>query len=81
VSGPRSGECLHTSPSPFPFLIPNLTMALNLAYMVVACEPVAIAFIRYRFMGGKLINTIVQVVIGGALVFGIGVFLGRIGAS
>ena len=56
-------------------------MPLNLAKMVVACELVAIAFIRYRFMGGKLINTIVQVVIGGALVFGIGVILGRIGAS
>ena len=56
-------------------------MGLNLAYMVGACELVAIAFIRHRFMGGKLINTIVQVVIGGALVFGIGMFLGRIGAS
>jgi hypothetical protein len=32
-------------------------------------------------MGGKLLNTIVQVVIGGAIVFGIGVWLGRIGAN
>ena len=56
-------------------------MARNFAYVVVVCELVAIAFIRYRFMGGKLINTIVQVVIGRALLFGIGVFLGRIGAS
>ena len=71
------GGMFHT----FPFLIPNLVLALNLAYAVVACELIAIAFIRYRFMGGKLLNTIVQVVIGGALVFAIGVWLGRIGAS
>jgi hypothetical protein len=71
------GGMFHT----FPFLIPNLALALNLAYAVVACELIAIAFIRYRFMGGKLLNTIVQVVMGGALVFAIGVWLGRIGAS
>ncbi len=56
---------LHT----FPFLIPNLGIALKLAYAVVVCELIAIAFIRYRFMGGKLANTIVQVVIGGGIVF------------
>lgn len=71
------GGMLHT----LPFLIPNLQMALNAAYAVVACELIAIAFIRYRFMGGKLLNTIVQVVIGGGIVFGIGVWLGKIGAS
>ena len=58
------GGMLHT----FPFLIPNLGIALKLAYTVVACELIAIAFIRYRFMGGKLANTIVQVVIGGGIV-------------
>jgi erythrin-vacuolar iron transport family protein len=39
------------------------------------------AFIRYHFLGGKLANTIVQVVIGGGIVFAIGVCLGRIGAG
>ena len=53
----------------------------QLAYAVVVCELIAIAFIRYRFMGGKLANTIVQVVIGGGIVFAIGVWLGRIGAG
>lgn len=71
------GGMLHT----FPFLIPNLQVALNAAYAVVVCELIAIAFIRYRFMGGKLLSTIVQVVIGGAIVFGIGIWLGRIGAG
>jgi erythrin-vacuolar iron transport family protein len=70
------GGMLHT----LPFLIPNLTVALNLAY-VVACELPAIAFIRYHLMGSPLFNTIVQVVIGGALVFAIGVGLGRVGAA
>jgi VIT1/CCC1 family predicted Fe2+/Mn2+ transporter len=71
------GGMLHT----LPFLIPNLSVALNLAYVVVACELVAISFIRYRFIGGKLVNTIVQVVIGGGLVFAIGVWLGKMGAG
>src|SRR6202165_2483253 len=58
------GGMLHT----FPFLIPDLGIALKLAYAVVVCELIAIAFIRYRFMGGKLANTIVQVVVGGGIV-------------
>ena len=71
------GGMLHT----FPFLIPNLSVALNLAYVVVACELVVIAIIRYRFMGGRVLKTIFQVVIGGGIVFAIGVGLGRLGAS
>lgn len=71
------GGMLHT----FPFLIPDLGVALKLAYAVVVCELIAIAFIRYRFMGGKLANTIVQVLVGGGIVFAIGVWLGRIGAG
>lgn len=71
------GGMLHT----FPFLIPVLGLALKLAYAVVVCELIAIAFIRYRFMGGKLVSTVVQVVIGGGIVLAIGVWLGLIGAS
>ncbi|MPL85477.1 hypothetical protein SDC9_31446 [bioreactor metagenome] len=71
------GGMLHT----LPFLIPDMTTALRLAYVVVAVELVAIAWIRYRFMGGKLARTVVQVVIGGAIVFAIGVALGDIGAG
>jgi erythrin-vacuolar iron transport family protein len=71
------GGMLHT----MPFLIPNLTIALGIAYAVVACELIAIAYIRYRFMGGKLLTTIFQVVIGGGIVFAIGVWLGQVGAS
>lgn len=71
----RIGGMLHT----MPFLIPNISVALDLAYTVVGCELIAIAFIRFRYMGGGLLQTIVQVVIGGAIVFGIGLLLGRVG--
>jgi VIT1/CCC1 family predicted Fe2+/Mn2+ transporter len=71
------GGMFHT----FPFLVPDLGIALKLAYAVVVCELLAIAFIRFRFMGGKLANTIIQVIIGGGIVFAIGVWLGRIGAG
>jgi VIT1/CCC1 family predicted Fe2+/Mn2+ transporter len=71
------GGMLHT----FPFLIPDLGIALKVAYAVVVSELLAIAFIRYRFMGGRLANTIVQVIIGGGIVFAVGFWLGRIGAA
>jgi hypothetical protein len=47
----------------------------------VVGELIAIAFIRYRFMSGNLWTTIGQVIVGGGIVFGIGIWLGRIGAS
>ena len=71
------GGMLHT----LPFLIPDLKIALRIAYIVVAFELIAIAFIRYRFMKTPLISTVVQVIIGGGIVFGIGVLLGGLGAA
>jgi erythrin-vacuolar iron transport family protein len=71
------GGMLHT----FPFLIPNLDVALKVAYAVVAAELIAIAFIRWRFMSGNLWATIAQVIVGGGIVFGIGIWLGQIGAG
>jgi erythrin-vacuolar iron transport family protein len=71
------GGMFHT----FPFLVPNLGIALKLAYGVVVAELLTIAFIRYRFMGGRLANTIVQIIVGGAIVFAIGVGLGKFGAG
>jgi erythrin-vacuolar iron transport family protein len=43
--------------------------------------PLAIAFIRYRFMRSPLLGTIVQVIVGGGVVFAIGIWLGRLGAQ
>lgn len=71
------GGMLHT----LPFLLPDRSTALHVAYVVVICELLAIAWIRRRFMGGELGRTIMQVIIGGGIVFLIGVWLGRMGAN
>ena len=71
------GGMLHT----LPFLIPTLSIALHLAYGVVAVELIVIAFIRYRFMKSPLGETFLQVIVGGAIVFAIGIWLGKMGAS
>lgn len=71
------GGMLHT----LPFLMTDLAAALRIAYGVVVLELVAIAFIRYRFMKSPLLETVVQVIIGGGIVFALGIWLGRIGAG
>jgi erythrin-vacuolar iron transport family protein len=71
------GGMLHT----MPFLIPNLTIALRTAYIVVICELLAIAYIRYKFMQSPPGKTILQVIIGGGIVFILGILLGRLGVS
>jgi VIT1/CCC1 family predicted Fe2+/Mn2+ transporter len=69
------GGMLHT----LPFLISNLQHALHLAYGVVVFELLIIAFIRYRFMKTPLVSTILQVIVGGGIVFVLGIFLGKAG--
>ncbi len=66
------GGILHT----LPFLLPDLTIALYLAYAVVALELFAIGYIRYHYFKLSFWLSIVQVVFGGALVFLAGVFIG-----
>ena len=71
------GGMLHT----LPFLMSNLRTALLLAYVVVVLELLAIAYIRYRWMRSPLGSTIVQVIVGGGIVFALGIWLGRFGAA
>jgi VIT1/CCC1 family predicted Fe2+/Mn2+ transporter len=59
------GGSLHT----LPFLIPELHLALVVAYIVVAIELVLISGIRHRFFGTSWWLSMLQVVGGGALVF------------
>ncbi len=59
------GGSLHT----LPFLVPDLHVALLLAYIVVAVELLLIAAIRHRFFGTSWWLSVLQVVGGGALVF------------
>lgn len=70
------GGMLHT----LPFLIPDLTLALHLAYAVVAGELLVIAAIRWRYMRSSLPTTVAQVLVGGAMVFLVGIWLGQAGA-
>jgi VIT1/CCC1 family predicted Fe2+/Mn2+ transporter len=59
------GGALHT----LPFLIPNVHIALYVAYIVVAVELVIISAIRHRYFGTSWWLSIVQVVGSGILVF------------
>lgn len=59
------GGAFHT----LPFLVPDLHLALLVAYLVVAVELVLIAAIRYRFFNTSWWLSALQVVGGGALVF------------
>jgi VIT1/CCC1 family predicted Fe2+/Mn2+ transporter len=73
--GTSIGGMLHT----LPFLINNLHYALHLAYMVVVMELLVIAFIRYRYMKTPLVKTVLQVIVGGGIVFVLGIYLGQAG--
>lgn len=66
------GGILHT----LPFLLANVTTALYLAYFVVGLELMVIAFIRYRFFKMNFFKSVLQVVVGGALVFAAGILIG-----
>ncbi|MCX7625473.1 MAG: hypothetical protein N2Z21_04605 [Candidatus Sumerlaeaceae bacterium] len=60
-----------------PFLIPNYLWAMILALVVVGLELIAIAYIRYRYMGSPFMRSVVQVVLGGILVVISGVLIGE----
>jgi erythrin-vacuolar iron transport family protein len=66
------GGSLHA----LPFLIGDVERALSLAYVVVACELVLIAWIRRRFLSVSLARSLVQVTLGGAIVAAVGVIIG-----
>jgi VIT1/CCC1 family predicted Fe2+/Mn2+ transporter len=59
-----------------PFLISDVNQALTVAYVVVSCELLLIAWIRRRFLRVSLTRSLVQVTLGGALVAAVGVIIG-----
>jgi len=67
------GGAAHT----LPFLIGDLDQALKVAYVVVACELVLIAFVRKRFLRVSLTGSLVQVTLGGLIVVAVGVAVGH----
>jgi erythrin-vacuolar iron transport family protein len=66
------GGILHT----LPFLLPQASVALYLAFGVVGCELLAISFIRYRYFRMSFLMSAMQVILGGALVFVAGILIG-----
>lgn len=66
------GGIFHT----LPFLFSNIHIALIIAYLVVGIELMTIAYIRYKFFDMKFWLSVLQVVVGGALVFIAGILIG-----
>lgn len=60
-----------------PFLIPQFTLALIVSFVVVAIELFAISWVRHRYMDTPTISAVVQVMLGGILVFLAGILIGN----
>jgi len=60
-----------------PFLIPHFTLALTISFCVVVIELFAISWVRHRYMDTPAFSAVVQVLLGGILVFLAGVLIGN----
>ncbi len=49
---------------------------MYVAFAVVGVELLVISFIRYRYFGMSFLVSAMQVILGGALVFAAGIFIG-----
>lgn len=59
-----------------PYLIPDVHVATGVAVGVVIVELLVISWIRHRYMDTPLLSALVQVLIGGLLVFLTGIIIG-----
>jgi erythrin-vacuolar iron transport family protein len=59
-----------------PYLIPDFYLATVIAFAVVAVELAAISWIRSRYMDTPFLQATFQVVVGGVLVFAVGILIG-----
>jgi erythrin-vacuolar iron transport family protein len=59
-----------------PFLISNFQAAFLVAVLVVAVELAAISYVRHRYMDTPLLASALQVIVGGSLVFAVGIWIG-----
>jgi erythrin-vacuolar iron transport family protein len=59
-----------------PYLIPHFYVATGLAFAVVAVELTVISWIRTRYMDTPFLQAAFQVVVGGVLVFAVGILIG-----
>jgi VIT1/CCC1 family predicted Fe2+/Mn2+ transporter len=60
-----------------PFLIGDFRIAFSVAVLVVIVELAVISFIRHRYMDSPLVSAMLQVMLGGALVFVAGLLIGN----
>jgi rubrerythrin len=60
-----------------PYLIPNVRTATSVAIVVVLVELSIISWVRHRFMDTPLVSAVLQVLLGGALVFLAGILIGN----
>jgi len=59
-----------------PYLIPNIKTATGVAVCVVLVELGVISWVRHKYMDSPLVSAILQVALGGALVFLAGILIG-----
>lgn len=59
-----------------PFLIPNFPTAVTVAIIVVIIELGLISWIRTRYMDTAPVRAVLQIALGGAIVFAVGVAIG-----
>jgi len=62
-----------------PFLISDFYLAMGIAVAIVAVELAVIAWVRHRYMDTPLLSAAFQVVVGGTLVFIVGILIGSAG--
>ncbi|HSY42678.1 MAG TPA: ferritin family protein [Candidatus Acidoferrum sp.] len=60
-----------------PYLIPNVKTATSVAVCVVLVELCIISWVRHRFMDTPLVSALLQILLGGALVFLAGILIGN----
>ena len=59
-----------------PFLIRDFHIAFTAAVAVVVIELGIISFVRHRYMDMPIVSSAVQVIVGGGLVFAVGILIG-----
>jgi VIT1/CCC1 family predicted Fe2+/Mn2+ transporter len=60
-----------------PYLIPDVRTATALAVGVVLVELGVISWVRHRYMDTPLVSAVLQIMLGGALVFLAGILIGN----
>ncbi len=59
-----------------PFLIADFHVAIIAAVVIVICELGIISYIRHRYMDTPIVSSALQVIVGGGLVFAVGILIG-----